>query len=98
MIVCVVHTACAITIGQNKAELEEELERATNEVLEQKKKCTDLQQVIRAMTDELQSVKDEIQEKIVALKKSETQNKTLSKQGKVRKLCFGKYACIRQGF
>jgi len=83
------HT-CTTTIGQNKAELEEELERAATEVLEQKKKCTDLQQVIRAMTDELQSVKDEIQEKIVALKKSETQNKTLSKRDKVSELCFDK--------
>jgi len=75
-------------IGQNKAELGEELQRAVAEVQEQKKKCSDLQQVIRAMTDELQTVKDEIQEKIIALKKSEAQNKTLSKRDKVR-------ACMR---
>ena len=64
-------------------EFEVKLSVATNEVTELKKRCQGLQEGIRAMTDELQLMKSDIQEKVVALKKAEIQNKTLSKRDKV---------------
>ena len=65
---------------------EEKLSSATSEISEQKKRCQGLQEGIRAMTDELQLMKSDVQDKVVALKKAETQNKTLSKRDKV--LCL----------
>ena len=74
---------CSPVIGKCQKEFEEKLSSATNEIAEQKKRCQGLQEGIRALTDELQLMKSDIQEKVVALKKAETQNKTLSKRDKV---------------
>ena len=87
-----------IVIGRCQKKLEEKLSSATNEVSEQQKRCQGLQEGIRALTDELQLMKSEIQDKVVALKKAETQNKTLSKRDKVCTyvcVCICVYACMR---
>ena len=71
------------SIGKCQKEFEEKLSAATSEISDQKKRCQGLQEGIRALTDELQLMKSEIEEKVVTLKKAETQNKTLSKRDKV---------------
>ena len=76
-----------IVIGRCQKELEEKLFAATDEISENQKRCQGLQEGVRALTDELQLMKSEIQDKVVALKKAETQNKTLSKRDKACYVC-----------
>ena len=77
-----------LLIGKCKIISEEKLSSATSEISEQKKRCQGLQESIRVTTDQLQLIKNDIQNTVVVLKMVETKNKTI----KTRKVLL--FACL----